>query len=393
MTDSVRVGIIGGGFAASIHARGYQRIKDIDVQLVAVATASLGESQAFSRQFGVPDIEADASALIAREDLDLVDLCVPNALHERYALAALRAGKHVVCEKPLTGYCGGPDAAKPVGTTPKGIMLHEATASAERIVRAAEESGRKLMYAENWLYSPAVARAAELAEASEGTILEIRAQECHSGSHAGYAKTWESSGGGSLIRLAAHPIGTAIWLKEQEGLRRKGKPITVSSVVAEVGDLSKVDAFRQEEHRYLVDDWCDVENWSTLVMNFGDGTRALILASDIVLGGMEDTLQLFLSNCRINCALTHNGTIMAYAPDGEVFADAYIMEKLSTKAGWSYPAFDEEYLLGYPQEMRDFVECIAFDRSPRSTGELGLQVVKVVYAAYQSAEEGRRIAL
>ena len=112
-----------------------------------------------------------------------------------------------------------------------------------------------------------------------------------------------------------------------------------------------------------------------------------------VLGGIEDELHLIMSNCRIDCDMSHSGMLRAFAPNERVFAEEYIMEKVSTKAGWSYPSFDEKYLLGYPAEIRDFVESVSFDREPRSTGELGLQVVQVIYGAYQSAEEGRRIAL
>lgn len=393
MGQPIRVGMIGAGFAADIHARAYHRIHDIDVKIVGVAASSQPSAEAFAARHGIPESYAQAGALIERNDVDLIDLCVPNDLHERFAVAAAEAGKHVVCEKPLTGYFGGKAAAEPVGATPKALMLQEALASATRMVEAAGENGVKLMYAENWLYSPPVVRAWRLAEASGGTILEIRARECHSGSHASYAKTWKRAGGGALIRLGAHPLGTAIWLKRQEGLRKDGQPIGVESVVAEVGDLSKVPAFLHEAPHYLVDDWQDVENWATVIINFSDGARAVIEASDIVLGGMEDVLQLMLSNCRIDCDMTHSGLLKAFAPSTEIFGDEHIMEKVSTKAGWSYPSFDEEYLLGYPQELRGFVESIAFDREPRSTGRLGLEVVRVVYAAYQSAEEGRRIVL
>ena len=393
MAHPVRVGIVGAGFAANLHANAFRRIGDIDVELVAVAALPRTSAEAFAHRHGIPFACGDARALIAREDLNLVDLCVPNHLHEPFALAAAQAGKHVICEKPLTGYFGGQEASVPVGATPRKIMMSEALASAERMLRAAEENDVRLMYAENWLYSPAVVKASRLAEASGGTILEIRAQECHSGSHATYAKSWARSGGGALIRLAPHPIGVALWLKLQEGLRRDGMPIGAESVLADVGDLSKVGSFKDEEARYLVDDWEDVENWSTVIISFTDGTRALIQASDVVLGGMEDTLQLLLSNCRIDCDMTHSGLVRAFAPNAQVFGQEYIMEKLSTKAGWSYPSVDEEYLLGYPQEIRDFVECVAFGRDPRSSGTLGLQVVQVIYAAYQSAEEGRRISL
>ena len=69
------------------------------------------------------------------------------------------------------------------------------------------------------------------------------------------------------------------------------------------------------------------------------------------------------------------------------------MEKVDHRGGWSYPSVDEHWLLGYPHEIRDFLACVAHDREPRSTAALGRQVVQVVYAAYQSAEEGRRIDL
>lgn len=389
----VRVGLVGAGFAAALHADGYRRIGDLDVQVVGVAATSQRTAATFAQEHGIPTAYDDAYELIAREDVNVIDLCVPNDLHERYAVAAAEAGKHIICEKPLSGYFGGAGASDPVGATPKGVMLAEALASADRMVRAAADHGVKLMYAENWLYSPGIVKADRLLAASGGVLLEIRAQECHSGSHAAYARSWARAGGGALLRLGSHPICAALWLKAQEGLRREGRPIRAKAVMAEVGDLSKAPAFRREPEHYLVDAWQDVENWSTAIITFEDDTRAVILASDIVLGGIEDTLQIMASNCRIDCDMSHSGLLRAYAPHDGVFGDEYIMEKVSTKAGWSYPSVDEEYLLGYPQEIRDFVACVAQDREPRATGRLGLEVVQIIYAAYQSAEEGRRVLL
>jgi len=391
MTHDVRVGLIGAGFSARIHTRAYRRIRDI--ALVGVAAVPASQAQSLAQEYDIPYVCDDARVLIERDDINVIDLCVPNDLHEPLALAAAAAGKHIICEKPLTGYFGGNGAADPVGATSKTLMMSEAVASAERMVRAAEEHGVQLMYAENWLYAPAVVKAARLAEASGGAILEIRGQECHSGSHARYAKSWRSAGGGAILRLGAHPIGAAMWLKAQEGLRRSGAPIGVESVLAEADDLTRIAAFRAEREHYLVDDWQDVESWGTIILNFGDGAKAVIHASDIVLGGMEDTFQIMLSNGRINCNMTHHSMVQAFAPTPDVFGDEYLMEKLSTKSGWSYPSVDEEYLLGYPQEIADFVECVALGRPPRSTGRLGLDVVKVIYAAYRSAEEGRRVTL
>jgi predicted dehydrogenase len=393
MSEKIRVGMIGAGFVGNIHARAYKRITDLDVEIAAVAAVPLAQAQELGRRYGVADVYDDYRRILDRQDINLVDLCVPNHLHERFTIEAAQAGKHIICEKPFTGYFGGPSAAKPVGATRKDVMLAEALESTDRMIAAARQCHVKLMYAENWLYCPAVQKALHLAAASKGTILEIRAEESHSGSHATYAKTWEQAGGGAMVRLAPHPIGTAIYLKQQEGLRRDGQPIRVGAVTAEAGDLSKMPAFQAEASKWLVGDWQDVENWCTVIITFVDGSRALIQASDIVLGGMRDSLQIMLSNARIDCDMGHSGMIKAYAPTDGVFADEYIMEKISTKAGWSYPSIDEEWLLGYPQEIRDFVESVAFDRPPLSGADLGRQVVEVMYAAYLSAEEGKRVKL
>lgn len=387
------VGLIGAGFSAHIHARGYQRLLDLPVELVAVAAVPVEQAQSLGQAFGIPNVYEDYRRVLERRDVDVVDLCVPNHLHEAFAVEAARAGKHIICEKPLTGYFGGPGAAEPAGRTPKAVMLAEALQSADRMLAAARQHGVQLMYAENWLYSPAVQKARRLIAASGGTILEIRAQEAHSGSHAGYAKAWRLSGGGALVRLGPHPIAVALFLKWEEGLRRDGRPIAVQSVTAEVGDLTRSPAFRAERERWLVADWQDVENWATVLLTFADGTRATIMASDIVLGGMEDTLEVLLSNSRLKCDMTHNTIMQAYAPAEHIFGDEYIAEKLETKAGWSYPSIDEEWLLGYPQELRDFVECALSGRAPLATPELAREVVRITYSAYVSAEEGRRVEL
>ncbi len=392
MSGKVRVGLIGAGFVGNIHARAYRRITDLDLDIAAVAAVPLAQAQELARQYRIADCYDDYRRILDRQDINLVDLCVPNHLHELLAIEAAQAGKHIIVEKPFTGYFGGAGASEPVGATSKRLMLAESLQSADRMIAAAEHARVKLMYAENWLYSPVVQKAARLVAASGGAILEIRAEESHSGSHAAYAKTWQHAGGGALVRLAAHPIGIALYLKEQEGLRREGKPIRVQAVTAEADNLSQLPCFR-DAGKWLVADWHDVENWCAVIVTFSDGSRALIQASDIVLGGMKDTLQVYLTNARVDCDMGHSGMLKAYAPDDQTFVNEYIMEKVSTKAGWTYPSVDEEWLLGYPQEMRDFVEAVAFDRAPLSDARLGRKVVEVMYAAYQSAEEGCRVNL
>jgi len=391
--EPVDVGLVGAGFAAHIHARAYQRLADLDVHLAAVTALPVIQAEALAREYGIPAVCASFEALLERPDISIVDLCVPNHLHAPFSIAAARAGKHVICEKPLTGYFGGAGAADPVGATPKATMLREAVRAAEEVLSTAEANGVRLMYAENWVYSPVVQRAMALGRDAGGTILEIRAQECHGGSHASYAKEWRWAGGGALIRLGAHPLGAAIFLKRQEGLTRDGQPIGVRSVVAEVGDLTRVPSFQAEERKWLVTGWKDVENWATVIVTFADGTHAVIFGSDTVLGGMTDTLDIYLSNARLVCNMSHSSLLQTYAPDPTVLARSYLAEKLDTKAGWNYANVDEEWMLGYPQEIRDFCSAVIEGRPPLSDGHLGLEVVRVTYAAYQAAEEGRRVML
>ena len=392
-TTPLRVGIVGAGFMAGTHSHAYRLLTDLNVEIVGVAATRLEHAQALAERYAISAAYDDYRHLLDRKDIDLIDLCVPNDLHEPLTVAAANAGKHVVCEKPLTGYFGGPTAHEPVGNTPKRIMLAEALASADRMLDAVHRAGTRLMYAENWLYSPAVQKANRLIGASGGVILEMRASECHSGSRAAYAKSWRTSGGGALLRLGAHPIGALLYLKQQEGLRRDNNPITVCSVSVEVADLTKAPAFQAAGGRWLVDDWQDVENWCAVLLGFTDGTRASVFASDIALGGMEDSLDILMSNGRVKCDMTHATMLQAYAPDADVFGNEYLAEKLETNAGWSYPSIDEGWLLGYDLEIRDFVLAIQGNRPVLSTPELGREVLRVIYTAYLAAEEERKVYL
>ena len=384
--ERVRIGLIGAGFAADFHALAYAQIARPAVEVVAVAASHAASAESFAHKHGIARWGDDYREVLADPGIDAVDVCLPNQLHAGVVVEAARSGKHVFCEKPLTGYFGS-------GTTPKREMLALALAQADEMLAAAEAAGVKLAYGENWLHAPAYQKASRLALASKGAILEIRAEEAHSGSHASYAKSWRLAGGGSLVRLGSHPLGGALALKAREGTLRSGKPIRVRSVLAEVADLSESALSAGEGRSWLVAGWEDVENWATVLLTFEDGTRATISASDVVLGGMEDRLEILLSNSRVRASFARSSLVEAYAPDASVFADEYLAEKLETKAGWSFPSVDEQWLLGYPQEMRDFVEAIALDREPLGSGRLGRDVVEVMYAAYVSAEEGRRVDL
>jgi len=386
------VGIVGAGFAADLHARVIHDLGGVDAEMIGIESRTRDRAVGLASRFGISKVYDSYETLLSSPDIDIVDLCVPNDVHHSLALQAARAGKHIICEKPLTGYFGEGEQGL-VGRTPKAKMLAGALRRADEMLDAAQRSGVKLMYAENWVYAPTFQKARRLIVASGGTILELRGVEAHSGSHAAYAKTWQQSGGGALLRLGAHPIGAAIHLKRYEGMVRDGTPITVRAVTAEVSDLTKTGSFQNEPRHWLVSDWQDVENWAVMILTFSDGSRGILMASDIALGGLEAWLHILLSNGRIECNLSRTNDCQAFAPEGTIWGDEYLAEKLETKAGWSNASVDEQLLLGYRQEMQDFFEAVRDDRPPLSDGELGRAVVEAIYAAYLSAEKGERVTL
>ncbi len=390
----VNIAIVGTGFIAETRARAYAGVTGYEPRLVAAVSRSQERVQAYGRRHGIADTYVDFARVLERPDVEVVDLCVPNYLHRPMTEAAAQAGKHVICSKPLTAFDGsGLTDGRAPASVPKAEMLEAAAENAAAMVEATRRAGVLLMYAKNWVYAPSIAKADRLAAASGGAILEMRGGECHSGSHSPFSKEWRTAGGGALLRLGVHPIGAMLHLKRQEGLRRWGRPIRPRAVIAEVGDLTRTPGFEAEERHWVVTGWVDVENWASAVLTFDDGTRGIVWASDAVLGGMESTLQILMSNAHIKCNLSHTRLVEAYAPDASVFGSEYIIEKLETSAGWSPPAPDEDWAQGHRQMMQDFVASVAEGRAPQSDGALGLDAIRVVYSAYLSAEQGRRVEI
>ena len=111
-----------------------------------------------------------------------------------------------------------------------------------------------------------------------------------------------------------------------------------------------------------------------------------IFSTEIVLGGVHNWLEVMANNHRSRCNINPTDSLTTYNPKEDQLKDVYIVEKIGSKQGWNYPSPDEDWMTGYPQELQDFMECIAEDREPKSGGELAEDVVAVMYASYVSAE-------
>jgi predicted dehydrogenase len=383
----VRVGMAGAGFVARIHAEAYRHVRGIDVELRWVAARRPDRARAFAGEFGVAAVADDVQRILEDPEVDVLDLCVPNAVHATLALDAVRAGKHIIVEKPLTGFFG--DAA-----TPRAEMLRVALASADKVIDACRAAGVRLCYAENWVYAPPIQKARRLLTAAGGPILRLVGEESHSGTHAPANKRWLTAGGGSLLGKGCHPLGGILYLKADEGLRLRGRPVRPVSVLAETAQLADTEIFRSAGPPYLnTVVGADVEDWGAMLVRFDDGTVAQVSAADVVLGGIRNQLAVYAARAVVFCNINPNDAVQAYAPDGVVFGNEYITEKIETKAGWTFPQPDEDWMTGYPAELQDFVESVAIGREPISGGSLARDVVAVVYGAYLSAAEGRRVDL
>ncbi|UCF73743.1 MAG: gfo/Idh/MocA family oxidoreductase, partial [Deltaproteobacteria bacterium] len=197
----------------------------------------------------------------------------------------------------------------------------------------------------------------------------------------------------SLARLGSHPIGAALHLKHFEGQIREGKLIRAASVIAAVGRHTQIPSYRKMSKKWMVSDWEDVEDWSSLIIEFEDSTHAVIMSTDGMLGGTRNTIEVYLSNAVVRANMCPNTAVEVYAPDSKVFGDEYLVEKLETKAGWNFPSPDEDWERGFPQELKDFIEAILEDREPLSGLDLAEEVVNVIYSGYLSAEKGERVTL
>jgi predicted dehydrogenase len=383
--SALRIGIVGARFAAELHATNYRPLLGPRVELTAVCSRTRGQAEDFARRHAIPRVFTDYRALVESPDVDVVDICATTDSHHEIAVAAARAGKHVIVEKPLTGaFCEA--------TEPREAMLATALANADLVLEAVAKAGVILCYAEDFVYAPPVAKMKRLLEASGGAILELRAEESHSGSHAAYASRWKSAGGGALLRMGSHPIGAVIHLKHWEGLRGRGRPIRTRAVFAEVANLTRLPSVAGLK-RYMSTRAVDVEDWSVAVLTFEDGTMATIHSNDITLGGVRNVVTAYVTNAVIQANINPNNTLTVYAPDAAVWGDEYLTEKVETKAGWQFPSPEEDWMRGYPQELEDFIGAISERREPLSGGLLAREVVEVIYAGYVSAATGRRVEL
>jgi len=171
-----------------------------------------------------------------------------------------------------------------------------------------------------------------------------------------------------MIHLGIHPLGWVRWLKGCE-------IVEVMARMTPGGDGN-----------LLHKDYTG-EDWSCGILTFADGTHGFIEGNYITWGGIDDRIEVYGSEGNLHVNLTQGSNVTCYSRPGL----SYAIEKSDMTVGWTKPAVDEWWQLGYANEIAHFVDCVRFGRRPAPgvRAEDGLALMRVLEAIYTSAETGK----
>ena len=330
-TATVRIGLIGAGNIAGAHVQGYLRNPDT-ITFAAVADPDRPSAEWRAGETGAR-VYTDYHELLADPGIDAVDICLPHHLHRDAIVAAARAGKHILCEKPL---CLSPEEAREV---------EDAVSSA----------GVTLMCAHNQLFLPAVARAKALIEDGVlGRIYEVRTTDSFfnefDASTMGWRAHASTSGGGELIDTGYHPTYLLLHLAG-------GAPTEVSAMLA--------------THRLS---FMEGEDSATVLVRFDNGVIGTIVTSWAY--QPADGTERFSVVGELG-SLTSDGTTLSYRLRGA--SEPVVL------------ALDPVHEFG--AELAHFGRSILDGTRPLHSQKEGIQVLGIILAAYESARTKATVAV
>ncbi len=372
------VGMVGYAFMGAAHSQAWRTVhRAFEVPLapamVAVCGRDRAKATAAAAKLGWASVETDWKRLIARGDVQLVDIVTPGDSHAEIAIAALEAGKHVLCEKPLAN------------------TVAEAEAMAEA-ARAAQANGVRAMVGFNYRRVPAIALARQLVEAGRlGTIRHVRAQ---------YLQDWivdpefplvwrldaKQAGSGALGDLGAHIVDLAQFVT--------GSPVTGVSATTEtfVEERPLVAASSgltgeagAERGRVTVDDA------ALFTARFGNGALGSFEATRFA-AGRKNAMRIEVNGSAASLAFDFESmNELAFHDHTEDPLTAGFRRILVTEPAHPYLSawWPPGHLLGYEHtfthEIRDLLVAIAGRQDPQPSFEDGLRVQRVLDAVTRSA--------
>lgn len=344
----MRIAIIGGGFITRIgHLPGYTAA---GANVVAIADVLPERARALAAQFDIhPEIYADAHEMLAREQPDVVSICVPNMLHEELAVAALEAGAHVLCEKPLA----------------------PTVAAAERMFAAARRAGRVLMAAQNFRWSPA-AKAIKAA-VDRGEIGEVYYAEA-TALRAFGIPTWgdfhrsELSAGGPLLDIGVHMLDQTLWLMGNP--RALAVSATIQQRFGHRPEIAAAAGNRWDAARF------DVEDFAAAFIRVEGGATVVLRAS---WAAHREAATLMRSRLvGTDAGATTDPPALYRVRDGLATEERFT----------NLPASR-----AYEEEIAHFLAVARGEAEPLVREAETMNVQRILNAAYDSAAAGREIVL
>jgi predicted dehydrogenase len=334
--------MLGSGFVADFYMQGLANVNGHEV--VINYSRTLDRARIFAERWGISEY-TDHQAVIAREDIDLFIIALPNEEHLPVSLALSAAGRNQVCTKPLA----------------------RTRDEARQMMEAAQKSGAIHGYAETEVFAPAVVKARETIDnGGVGRVLWVRSRESHSGPHSPHFWDVENTGGGALNDLGCHCVEAARYFF--------GKHDKVTEVMAWGANLVHRDKTRGEDN-------------ALLLLQMESGGVAHCELSWTTKGGLDLRNEIHGSEGSIFTDVTRNTPIATFSTK----SSGYVIEKADIDFGWTRPLPEEAFAYGYQAEMRHFVECVREGKQPRETYEDGYIVNCILDAGYQSMREHKWI--
>jgi predicted dehydrogenase len=378
----LRVGMVGYAFMGAVHAHAWRnahRFFDLPItpELTAVAGRNKEAVSAAAERLGFASMETDWRALVERDDIDVVDICTPGDSHAVIAVAALQAGKHVLCEKPLAN------------------TVDEAEQMAA-VARAEAERGVWAMCGFTYRRTPALALARRLVEAGRiGTVRQVRAQYLQDWLHDPDAPmTWRldkaKSGSGALGDLGAHLVDTTQWLT--------GQAITGVSAIVQTfvtsrplsGERSGLGGHGETDANAPRGE-VTVDDAALFTARFADGAIATFEATRFALG-RKNALRVEINGTAGSIAFDfEENNVLQFFDGTEPVEEQGFRRILVTEpehpyvSAWWPPGHGLGYEHGFTHQVVDLVSAIAENRQPAPSFEDGLMVQRVLGAVEDSA--------
>lgn len=340
--DTVRIGLLGTGFISQTHVEAFKTIPGAEV--IAAYGRDEGRGRAFCERNKIGKYYSDYRDLLSDKDITAVTVGLPNNLHAPTTIAAAKAGKHVICEKPLA------------------LSIEEA----EEMIDACAKAGVVLAYAEELCFVPKFIKAKEIADSGGiGKVYMVKQCEKHGGPYSQWFWEPKEAGGGILMDMGCHSLEFCRFFM--------GKP-AVKSVFAHMNTYLHTDKTQEEDH-------------VVVLMEFQGGEIALCESSWALQGGMDSVMEAYGTEGVIYGNLLRGMGLRVYSRSG------FVAPTLARTDGWSTPDYEWLWNNGYPQEMAHFIECIRTGKEPRESGRDGLVILEIMLAAYQSAATGKKVEL